>query len=378
MSGPVEAGLPAAGSPAQESGAAEPAPEPLVVRRATTEDDAARDAFVAEAPAATFFHRAGWRRVIERTFGYEPRELLALRGERVVGVLPAMRCPATFGVFGRPAWISMPFAVYGGPCAVDTEVETALLREGMRQAAAERVGRLELRSIEAPAADAELQLAPSGLYATFVKELPDDPEAVLAGMPKKARAEARKAVKKHNLELVEGIWYLDDLYRFFHLDKRALGSPGFPYALFYGIRKEFDRDVRVHLVHAGGKPLMAVMSFLWRDTVMAYYAGAAPGANREYSVSNYVYMALQEWSVRNGFRRFDFGRSRKDSGAFSFKRHQGFEPIDLEYRYHLIGDRKLPSLTPSNPRTRLPRELWSKLPVGVTERLSGLVVKYLP
>jgi hypothetical protein len=123
---------------------------------------------------------------------------------------------------------------------------------------------------------------------------------------------------------------------------------------------------------------MAVMSFLWRDTLMAYYAGAAPGSNRAFSVSNFAYLALQEWAVAQGFKRFDFGRSRKDSGAFDFKRHQGFEPRDLQYRYHLVRDRHPPSLTPSNPRTRLPRELWSRLPVGVTRRLSNLVAKYLP
>ena len=366
----------ARGTPAAGAERVDPAVEQAItVRRSTPADDAARDAFVGTAPGATFFHQSGWRRVMEQTFGYEPRDLIALRGDRVCGVLPLMRCPATFGILGRPAWISMPFAVYGGPCGAEPEVEASLVREAQRQAEAERVGRLELRCIQAPAVEG---LASSELYATFVKDLPRDPEEVLAGMPKKARAEARKAVKNHDLGLVEGIWYLEDLYRFFHLDKRALGSPGFPYALFYGLRKEFGEAVRVHLVHAGRQPLMAVMSFLWRDTVMAYYAGAAPGANREYSVSNFVYMALQRWSVENGFRRFDFGRSRKDSGAFDFKRHQGFEPLDLPYRYHLVRDRHLPTLTPSNPRTRLPRELWSKLPVSVTERLSSLVIKYLP
>jgi len=346
-----------------------------VVRRSRPEDDAARDAFVLGAPGATFFHQAGWRRVVEGTFGYEPRDLIALRGSEVVGVLPLMRCPATFGIFGRPAWISTPFAVYGGPCGASPEIEAALVREAQRQAEAERVGRLELRCIHPPAVEG---LAASDLYATFVKDLPATPEEVLTAMPKKARAEARKARDRHRLGLIEGIWYLDDLYRFFHLDKRSLGSPGFPYTLFHGIRKEFGERVRVHLVHADRVPQMAVMSFLWRDTVMAYYAGARPGANRDYSVSNYVYMALQQWSVQNGFRRFDFGRSRKDSGAFAFKRHQGFEPLDLQYRYHLVRDSHLPSLTPSNPRTRLPRELWSRLPVSVTRRLSNLVVKYLP
>ena len=35
------------------------------------------DAFVTEHPAATFFHRAGWKRVIERTFGHDCHFLYA-------------------------------------------------------------------------------------------------------------------------------------------------------------------------------------------------------------------------------------------------------------------------------------------------------------
>jgi hypothetical protein len=89
-------------------------------------------------------------------------------------------------------------------------------------------------------------------------------------------------------------------------------------------------------------------------------------------------MALQEWSVAQGFKRFDFGRSRKDSGAFRFKEHQGFTPVDLQYRYHLVRDRHLPSLTPSNPNTRILRSTWARLPLKVTKVLSGELARYLP
>ena len=33
-----------------------------------------------------------------------------------------------------------------------------------------------------------------------------------------------------------------------------------------------------------------------------------PGADRKLSASNFMYMALREWAVEKGFRRFDFGR----------------------------------------------------------------------
>ena len=281
---------------------------PFEIRASRPEDDEARDVFVLACPRATFFHLAGWRRAVERVMRHRGRDLLALSGGEIVGVLPLVQCRA---LTGRPSLISVPYAVYGGPAGADPEVERALVEEATRLARAEAVGRLELRCSDDPGLD----LLPSDLYATFVRELPEEPGDVLAGMPKKARAEARKARERHELELDEGRWFLSDLVRMFHRNKRDHGSPRQPSPFFECLADELRGRVVVHLVRRGSEPLAAVMSFLFRDTVLAYYSGTAEDADRTYSASNFMYLALQEWSVERGFGRFDFGRSRKDSGA---------------------------------------------------------------
>ena len=341
------------------------------VRVSSPRDDEARDEFVRRCPRATFFHLSGWRRAVEKTMGHRGRDLLAYEGERIVGVLPLVECR---GLRGGRSLISVPYAVYGGPAGQDPSVESALLEHAATIARDERVGRLELRCLE----DVEVDWAASDLYATFIRELPERPEEVLGMMPKKARAEARKARERHGLELVEGRWYLPDLVRLFHRNKRDLGSPGLPLSFFRALLEENPDCSTVHVVRREGKPLAAVMSFLHGDTVLAYYSGTAEGADREYSASNFMYMSLQEWSVAGGYRVFDFGRSRKDSGAFRFKQNQGFEPRDLNYRFLLVRDGGLPSLNPSNPKTRVLRETWSRLPLWLTRRLSSRASRYLP
>jgi hypothetical protein len=134
----------------------------------------------------------------------------------------------------------------------------------------------------------------------------------------------------------------------------------------------------VHLVHRGKEPLAAVMSFLYGDTLLAYYSGTAADADRSYSASNFMYMALQEWSAARGFKHFDFGRSRRDSGAFSFKENQGFEARALHYRIALVRDRALPSFNPSNPKTKILRDTWRRLPPWLATRLSDRVARYVP
>ena len=333
-------------------------------------DDEERDALVRAHPRGTFFHLAGWRRVVARVLGHEPRDLVARRDGRLVGVLPLMRSPVL--PRGR-ALISMPYAVYGGPLGESAAVEAALVAAGQRLAERTGARRLELRCLH----DLGLDLPRSELYATFLQDLPADPAEVLASIPKKARAEARKARERHGLRLTPGAWYLEDLHRLFAANKRSLGSPGLPLALFRGLLDEFGERAVVHVVHARSEPVAAVMSFVHEGCLLAYYAGTAPNADRELSASNFMYMALREWAVERGLRRFDFGRSRRDSGACRFKEHQGFEATPLQYRYHLVRDAGLPSFTPSNPRTKVLRDTWSKLPPALTGRLSDVLCRYL-
>ena len=76
------------------------------------QDIAAWDAFVENCPEATFFHRAGWKRIVEQAFGHRCYFLQASRGEgedaSIVGVLPLGHLHSR--LFGN-ALISTPFAV---------------------------------------------------------------------------------------------------------------------------------------------------------------------------------------------------------------------------------------------------------------------------
>ena len=344
---------------------------PLEIRTFVPADDGARDEFVQAHPHGTFFHLAGWRRVVERVFGHAPLDLIALENGEIKGILPLMACRA---LRGRVSLISTPYAVYGGALGVDAEVERALFEAAESRALEMGAGRLELRCQHDPGLD----LPRSELHATFIKDLPKTPEEVLAAMPKKARADARKARNKLGLTLHEGRWYAADLVRLFHRNKRSLGSPAMPAKWFAQLLAEFGDKATVHLVRRDDEPLAAVMSFFYKDSVLAYHSGTGEDVDRNYKASVFMYMALQEWSVEQGYRVFDFGRSRKDSGPASFKAHQGFEPADLHYRFRLVKDAETPSLNPSNPKTKILRDTWSRMPIWLTSALSSPASKFLP
>ena len=77
---------------------------------------AAWDSFVLGCPQATFFHRAGWQRILREVFRHDTHYLLARNGGRITGVLPLAHVKSW--LFGS-ALSSLPFAVYGGVAAED-------------------------------------------------------------------------------------------------------------------------------------------------------------------------------------------------------------------------------------------------------------------
>ena len=362
--------LEANGDPeAKAAGAAVKEP-PLRVREILPGEDARWDAFVSRHPLGTFFHLTGWSRVVRQTFKHIPHHLVVEQGRRWVGVLPMFLAKSPF--LGRNM-ISLPYAVYGGVLAENEGAQQALLDRIEANGREKKVGYIELRHLEQRPGERPR----SPLYVTYRRDLPDDPSEVLPSLPKKARAECRYAIKA-GIEIKPDC-PVDLLYDLFAINKRRLGSPALPRRWFQGLQDEFGKSVVIHrAVDPGGKTLAAVMSFCFKDTVYAYYSGSLDGVN-DTGVNNYIYCGIMEWAVARGYTRFDFGRSRADSGPARFKKHMGFTAEPLAYEYLLVADgAKMPEFHPGNPRLALPRRLWSRMPMFVTNRLGGRLSRFLP
>ena len=331
--------------------------DPVVTVRPLTAESRGRwDAFVAACPDATFFHRAGWAAVIEESFGHAAHHLMAERGGVVQGVLPLVHVRSR--LFGN-ALVSMPFAVYGGPVASSPEALAALDRAALALAERLDVDHLEYRCRE--------RLRPSWpckdeLYATFVRPLARDPQANLSAIPRKQRAVVRKSLAAGlSAEIVEdptGLWriYAESVHR--------LGTPVFGRHYFAALKREFGSDCELLVVSAAGRPVSAVLSFYFRDTVLPYYAGGAAEARR-LNAFDFMYWDVMRRAGEAGYGWFDFGRSKRGTGAFDFKRNWGFEPSALHYEYHLRRGGDLPNLSQANPKYRLFIELWRRLPLPV-------------
>ena len=95
-------------------------------------------------------------------------------------------------------------------------------------------------------------------------------------------------------------------------------------------------------------------------------------------VNMFLYWEVLKYSIEQGFKTFDFGRSSVDSGTFRFKKQWGAKPKQLYWYYWMRDGGELPQLNPNNPKYQLVIKLWQKLPLALTKLLGPMIVKNLP
>ena len=339
-------------------------------RLAVTDIDAAErwDSFVLSCAQATFFHRAGWQRVLRQVFRHETYFLYAENAGVIEGVLSLAQVKSL--LFGH-SLVSLPFTVYGGVAANSDLAAEAL--EAAAQGLAKDLGaeHLELRNIARRHTDWPLQ----DLYVTFRKPILLDDEANLLAIPRKQRAMVRKGIKHGLTSEIDLV--VDRFFSMFSGNVHRHGTPAMPKRWFQALKDEFGADCEVlTVVSAEGKPLSSVMSFYFRGEVLPCYAGDELAA-RELAANDFKYWELMRRACARGITSFDFGRSKQGSGPYAFKKNWGFEPTPLNYEYQLYKRDAVPQNNPNNAKYKLLISTWRRLPLGLANWLGPFIVRSL-
>ncbi|PID43515.1 MAG: peptidoglycan bridge formation protein FemAB [Proteobacteria bacterium] len=340
----------------------------LVTRYVTESDFAGWDAFVASHPESTFFHRIGWLRVIRRAFRHEPHYLVTENQEgEMVAVLPLFEVKSA--LFGH-SLVSVPFCVYGGPLAGNEEAMLHITDYAAGLAKRLNVDFLELRNIDKIRDDWPVK----SIHSTFIRPIECDDAKNLAAVKYKQRAVVRKSLK-NNLE-ISFPSDSDEFYLAYSTSVRNLGTPVFSKRYFLELKREFGDDCEILSVKKNGQLHSALMSFYFKDTVLPYYGGGLP-ESRGSKAMDLMYFDQMCRAGKKGYKLYDFGRSKNDSGPFKYKKHWGFEAKPLNYQYFLVNSTELPDLNPLNPKYQLMINTWKKLPLRLSQLIGPLVSKYL-
>ncbi|HVP41540.1 MAG TPA: FemAB family XrtA/PEP-CTERM system-associated protein [Candidatus Krumholzibacteriaceae bacterium] len=348
------------------------------------------DSYVFNHPHGTFFHLIGWKAVVERTFHHKSFYLIAESNGNstnpsnsrnpinpsnsvnpIVGILPLFAVKSF--LFGK-SLVSLPFAAYGGILADNQQVTAELLDRAKELTRSEGLHYLELRNRNGGIED----LPSKELYVLFQREIFEDLESNRMAIPRKSRRMIRVGEKA-------GLTYefgqrelVPQFYRIFARSYHRLGTPVFSIKLFKNLLGELKEQANILLVkNREGKPISSVLTFFYKDQVLPYFAGSLL-EYRDLAPNDYMYWQLMKYGHEKGYRWFDFGRSKVDTGSYDFKRHWGFEPQPLPYQYFLNKIDEIPNISPANPKYQKKIEMWRKLPFWASQIIGPRIVKYIP
>jgi FemAB-related protein (PEP-CTERM system-associated) len=290
--------------------------------------------------------------------------LVSERAGRIEGVLPLTAIRSM--LFGK-ALVSSGFAVGGGVLAHDEAVAETLIEAGW--ALADRLGcpSLELRGGAMPTGEGWQHKTES--HAGFVRPLSADDDAELKAIPRKQRAEVRKALASElTVEIGAAAEDRAAHYAMYSESVRNLGTPVFPRKLFAAVLDRFGGDADILTVRHQGRAIASVLSLYHNGTVMPYWGGGTQEA-RTMRANELMYFALMRHARERGCTAFDFGRSKPGTGAFAYKKNWGFEPQPLHYAVRTADGAEAREVNPLSPKYQFKIAAWKKLPLWLANRL---------
>ncbi len=346
----------------------------LVVRAFQPNDKSLWDNYVNQHPAASAYHLSAWCQAVESAYGHKNASLIAVDGDKVVGILPRILMTRPFA----PAqYCSLPFCDLGSALCDNQTIQQTLLTTAQNDL---QQGHWDYRAQGEKLDDtdglSDEQRATSKV--SMLLSLPESADLLLNGFKSKLRSQIRKA-EKNGLTTVIGrdTKLVRDFYQVFAINMRKLGSPVHSLRWFEAVIACYQQHACICVVYSDTTPIGAGLvlhagkkiSIPWAST-LAEYNRLAPNM--------LLYWTLLAYACDQGMQLFDFGRSTPGEGTFKFKQQWGAEAWLLDWQsFNKHG--KIPQAKGvSTGKVRvLVENIWSKLPMSVTTALGPKIRKHI-
>jgi FemAB-related protein (PEP-CTERM system-associated) len=211
---------------------------------------------------------------------------------------------------------------------------------------------------------------------SLILPLPANPDCLWRQLDPKVRNQVRKGERSGLSVEFGGAEKLGDFYDVFAVNMRDLGSPVHARGFFDAIFAAFGHDARVVLVRKDVTVIGGLIALVFKDSLVVPWASSL----RQYfslCPNNLLYWETLSGVCKDGFRRFDFGRSSRHSGTYRFKRQWGAVEEPLFWYSIPIGRGRHLSVSGADRRGAMLTRLWQCLPVGLTRWIGPGLRKYL-
>jgi serine/alanine adding enzyme len=314
-------------------------------------------------------HAPEWLPIIQRSYGHDPFYLTAEDDDGGCALLPAFVVRRPF--FGAVV-TSMPFLDCGGPCGSSPALKRILVEHLIAEGRRIGAKSIELRSSQR----LDIGGQPAEHKVNMTLSVPDDADRLWRQMDKDVRNQIRKAERSGLTIESGGVERLTAFYDIFAVRMRDLGSPVHAPGFLAAVLAHFGTRARVLIALKGRLPVGGLIAIAFKDRLIVPWASCL----KEYfplCPNMLLYWEALRRASAEGYRRFDFGRSSRDSGTYRFKAQWGAQEEPL-FWYTIPTSTSAAETKSDRPSSvEFLSRTWQHLPLSVTRQVGPRLRGYL-
>lgn len=304
-------------------------------------------------------------------YGHEAIYLGAIDDGDLYGVLPLVAMRSR--LFGSKL-ISMPFSEYGSVVlAGDAPPETTThLLEETRELADDRgVDFVSLRGkpLENPAGFTRKRR-----FVTFEIPVDRDADEIWNSLDGSRRTHIRNG-QDSDLEIIQAT-SVEDLRRYYDLyldNMQKFGTPPHSFGFFRSLWEALGDVMRIDLAVHDDRLVNGQIVFNFGDYCYDW-GGVSDHEYRDMQGGSALLWYSIERASNRGYSRYSLGRTREDTGVYTFKKSWGGKKVRLtDYHYFPNGTIDLPN--PDDDTYDRAKDVWQKLPIRMTEYIGPPIRK---
>jgi len=352
------------------------------------------DNYVSGQKDSVAYHLFAWKQAIENAYGFGCPYFMAIRENRICGILPTANIHIPFS---NGSLVSLPYCDVGGILADSLEIAYALLNYARQYAKKYKIQKIEIRHTPEllTLTDLAVSNCPENNYTdmsanpTFsgkvrmVLELPGNSEILLKSFKSKLRSQVKKPSRDGLIASMGGMELLDVFYPILAENMKTLGSPIHTKNWFRNIMRYYGEKAKCFIVSMPDKtPAAGGIMLLHKKVVSIPWASSLQHLNR-YNPNMFLYWSFLEFAADTGYHYFDFGRSTPGEGTYKFKAQWGARPQPLWWEKWNTGNNSqkiVNSRSNSNPKIRsreIAEKLIQKLPLFLATFIGSRFRKYI-
>ena len=294
------------------------------------------DQFVLMQPRGSIYHTTAWMRVVQKTFRHEPLYIYLHENGKIGACLPLFRIRS---------WLTgerlscLPAAAVCDPLADDRELGK-MMEYAQGLTGSESWIPWEIRTHERFAQEMPFRSKQVANYVTHLLDLERPLEKIWDNFHQgQVRRSIRKAIRS-DISTVRGFNGRDisEFYKLYLGMRKRNGLLPVPLSFFQNLWDEFNPrgEIEISLAMSNSRAVSGVLLLKYRDMVKYEYGATDPAALKVRPNQLLLWQSIEK-AHSNGYRWFDFGRTRLDNkGLLAFKDRWGTRRIPLVY--HQIPD----------------------------------------